>query len=99
MNGQYSWLIDQVNFNIYRILWAPGLENMADYFTKHFAAAHHRSVRPFYVHMRNSPRIIRKVDKKVSDKKVSDEKISARLRGCVYIPTIPVTRTRATLVW
>ena len=37
MNGQYFWLIDQVNLNTYRIKWAPGLENMADYFTKHFA--------------------------------------------------------------
>ena len=99
VNGQYFWLIDQVNLNTYRIVWAPGFKNVADYFTKYFAAAHHRSVRPFYVHMHNSPRVIRKVDKKVSDKKVSDKKVSARLRGCVNIPTIPVTRTRAPLVW
>ena len=26
MNGQYFWLIDQVNLNTYRIKWAPGLE-------------------------------------------------------------------------
>ena len=99
MNGQYFWLIDQVNLNTYRIKWAPGLKNMADYFTKHFAAAHHRNVRPFYVHMQNSPRVIQKVNKKVADKKVSDEKVSAQLRGCVNIPTIPVTQTRAPLVW
>ena len=67
---------------------------MADYFIKHFAAAHHRNVRPFYVHMHNSPRVIRKANKKVSDKKVS-----ARLRGCVNIPTIPVARMRAPLFW
>ena len=36
MNGQYFWLVDQVNLNTYRIKWAPGLKNMADYFTKHF---------------------------------------------------------------
>ena len=94
MNGQYFWLIDQVNLNTYRIVWEPGIENMAEYFTKHFASAHHRNVRPFYVHMHNSPRVIRKVEKKVSDKKVS-----ARLRGCVNIPKIPVARTRAPLVW
>ena len=99
MNGQYFWLIDQVNLNTYRIVWAPGLKNMADYFTKHFAAAHHRNIPPFNVHMHNSPRLIRKVDKKVPDKKVSDEKVSARLRGCVNIPKIPVARTRAPLVW
>ena len=99
MNGQCFWLIDQVNFNTYQIKWAPGLKNMADYFTKHFAAAHHRDVRPFYVQMQNSPRVIRKVRKKVYDKKVYDKKESARLRGCVNIPTIPVARMRAPLVW
>ena len=99
MNDKYFWLIDQVNLNTYQIKWAPGLENMADYFTKHFAAAHHRDVQPFYLHMHNSPRIIRKVNKKVSDKRVSDKKVSAQLRGCVNIPTIPVAQTRAPLVW
>ena len=99
MNGQYFWLIDQVNLNTYQIKWAPGLENMAYYFTKHSAATHHRDVRPVYVQMENSPRVIRKVKKKVSDKKVSDETVSAQLRGCVNIPTIPVARTRAPLVW
>ena len=99
MNGQYFWLIYQVNLNTYQIKWAPGLKNMADSFTKHCAVAHHRNVRPFYVHMHNSPRVIWKVNKKVSDKKVSDEKVSARLRGCVNIPTIPVARMRAPLAF
>ena len=53
MNGQYFWLINQVNLSTYRIVWAPGLEKLADYFTKHFAAAYHCNVRPFYVHMHN----------------------------------------------
>ena len=57
MNDQYFWLIDQINLNTYRIKWAPGLENMADYFTKRFAAAHHCDVRTFYVQMKNSPRV------------------------------------------
>ena len=69
MNGQYFWLKDQVNLNTYRIEWAPGLENMADCFTKKFAAAHHQPVRQFYIQMQNSPRVIQKVNKKVSDKK------------------------------
>ena len=84
MNGQYFRLIDQVNLNTYRIVWAPGLENLADYFTKHFAAAHHRAVRPFYV----SPCVIRKVDRTVS----------ASLRGCVDVPAKPAARLRAPLV-
>ena len=53
MNGQFFWLIDQVNLNTYQIVWSQGLENLDDYFTKHFAAVQHRNVRPFYVHMQN----------------------------------------------
>ena len=94
MNGQYFWLIDQVNLNTYRIKWAPELENMAYSFTKNFAATHHRDVRPFYVQMENSPRVIRKENKKVSDRNMSDEKVSARLRGCVHIPPVPVLPVR-----
>ena len=93
MNGQYFWLIDQVNLNIYRIVWEPGLENLADYFTKHFSAAHHRSVRPYYVQIPNSPRTIRKVNRE------ADEKKYARLRGCVDVPSRSVARRRAPLVW
>ena len=49
MNGQFFWLIDQVNLNIYRIVSEPGLENLADYFTKTIMAAKHRAVSPYYV--------------------------------------------------
>ena len=66
MNGQYFWLIDQVKVKTYRIVWAPGLENLADSITRNFAAAHHLNVRPFYVHMHNSPRVLSKVNRKVS---------------------------------
>ena len=93
MNGQYFWLIDQVNLNIYRIVWTYGLENLADYLTKRFSAAHHRSVRPYYVQMPNSTRTIRKVNRE------ADETKYARLRGCVDIPDRSVARRRALLVW
>ena len=93
MNGQYFWLIDQVNLNIYRIVWAPGLENLADYFMKTNSAAHHRAVRPYYVQMPNSPRTIIKVSRN------SDETNSARFRGCVDVPARSGARGRAPLVW
>ena len=71
---------------------------MADYFTKHFAATHHLDVRPFYVQMENSLRVIRKVNKKVSDRKVSDRKVFAQLRGCVNSArTISLVVVRAIL--
>ena len=93
MNRQYFWLIDQVNLNTYRIVWASGLQILADYFTKHFLAAHHRAVRPYYVQMPNSPRTIRKVNKEAEGTN------SAQLRGCVDVPARSSVRVRAPLVW
>ena len=54
MNMRYFWVIDQVNMKYFRVRWAPGLQNLADYFTKHHTAAHHLKVRPYYVHMSKS---------------------------------------------
>ena len=93
MNGHYFWLINQVNLNTYNIVWAPGLENLADYFTKHFLAEHHLAVRPYYVQMPNSTRTIRKVNKEV------DGTNSAQLRGCVDVPARSGACGRAPLVW
>ena len=93
MNGQYFWLINQVNLNTYRILWASGFENLTDYFTKHFPAAHHRAVIPYYVQMPNSPRTIRKVNTEAEGTN------SARLRGCVDVLARFGARGRASLVW
>ena len=93
MNGQNFWLIDQVKLGRLRIVWAPGLENRANYFTKHFPAAHHRAVRPYYVHMPNLPRTIRKVIRE------TNKTVSARLRGCVDVPAKTIARERTPLVW
>ena len=45
MDMRFHWLRDreaQGQFNIY---WRPGNTNLADYFTKHHAPAHHANVR------------------------------------------------------
>jgi len=45
MDMRFHWLCDreaQMQFNIY---WHPGSTNLADYFTKHHAPAHHVNVR------------------------------------------------------
>eukprot|EP00804_Cyclotella_cryptica_P024021 CCRYP_020049-RA/>CCRYP_020049-RA protein AED:0.41 eAED:0.41 QI:0/-1/0/1/-1/1/1/0/276 len=46
MEMHFFWVTDQVNRRIFQIKWHPGQENLADYFTKHFDARHHVSVRP-----------------------------------------------------
>ena len=51
----YFWIVDQVDRKIYKVQWYPGQENLADYLTKHFESWHHIEVRPWYLHMENSP--------------------------------------------
>ena len=52
---KFYWLISRVEQNQFRIYWDRGETNLADYFTKHHPASHHRRVRPIYVNQTNSP--------------------------------------------
>ena len=55
MEKNFFWVADQVARNNFNVTWHPGKENLADYFTKHFDAKHHQTVRPYYLHQQNSP--------------------------------------------
>lgn len=52
---RFYWLRDRVEQNQFHIYWAPGANNLADYFTKHHSPQHHLAVRPIYVHTISSP--------------------------------------------
>ena len=54
MEKNFFWVADQVARNNFNVTWQPGKENLADYFTKHFDAKHHQTVRPYYLHSQNS---------------------------------------------
>ena len=41
----YNWLEDRISNKDIQLLWKPGKSNVADYFTKHFAASYHRMIR------------------------------------------------------
>lgn len=43
---RFYWVRDRVAQGHFRIYWAPGAHNIADYFTKHHSPAHHRYMRP-----------------------------------------------------
>ncbi len=43
---------------MFDFLWHLGLKNLADYQSKHHAGSHHAAVRPYYLHMDNTPRIL-----------------------------------------
>ena len=49
MDMRYYWLKDRVAQKQFFAFWRRGNTNLADYFTKHFPASHHKSIRETYV--------------------------------------------------
>jgi hypothetical protein len=47
---QFYWVHNQQQQGHFNIFWAPGSDNLANYFTKHFLARHHQAMHPIYVH-------------------------------------------------
>ena len=47
------WIKDRIKQNQFKIHWEKGKNNKADYFTKHFAPKHHKSMRYIYLHPPN----------------------------------------------
>jgi hypothetical protein len=58
MEMRYFWLLDGKIQRLFDFQYHPGLENMADYPSKHHSGPHHQQVRPFYVHTEKSPRVL-----------------------------------------
>jgi hypothetical protein len=46
---RYYWLRDKENQQMFKIFWERGIDNNADYFTKHHSTGHHREIRARYV--------------------------------------------------
>ena len=86
MEMRFFWVTDQTKLGNFDIQWHPGKENLADYFTKHFDSRHHQEVRPWYLHVHNSPRHLPRAE------------APSTLRGCVgtlrngYIKSVPLPR-------
>ena len=89
-NMRYFRIFEQVEAKQFKVLWEPGLENLADCFTKHHLDQHHRKVRPFYVHEYNSTDVLMKAP------------APRYLQGCVnpdkpsYNPRLPLPTVGAT---
>jgi hypothetical protein len=50
MDMRYYWLRDKVRQKQFNVFWVPGINNLADYPTKHHSGAHHRKVRDIYLY-------------------------------------------------
>ena len=82
MNMRYFWLLCNEAQKIINVEYHPGLENLGDYPTKHHTGAHHKHVRPYYVHEEGrSPTILPRA-----------ERPSAR-QGCVGTGGVPPAST------
>jgi hypothetical protein len=58
MEMRYFWLLDGETQKYFKFYYQPGLENLGDYPSKHHTADIHQHVRPYYVHMDNSPTLL-----------------------------------------
>ena len=55
MEMRYFWLLDQYAQQNFDFQHHPGQENLADYPSKHHTGTGHQHVRPYYLHMKDSP--------------------------------------------
>ena len=55
---RYFWLLDQEAQKYFKSIYQPGQENTGDYPTKHHTGPIHVHVRPYYLHLHNSPKIL-----------------------------------------
>ena len=46
---RYHWLTEQSNLKTFLIYWAKGIDNLADYHSKHHAPQHHKKMRETYI--------------------------------------------------
>jgi hypothetical protein len=68
---RFYWIQDRTRQGQFLIYWRPGADNLGDYHTKHFSAAHHRLMRPNFLHTTN---------------RLAHNAIHLLLRGCVKSP-------------
>ena len=47
---KFYWLKDRATQGEFRIYWAPGAENLGDYYTKVHPPSHHKKINPIYLY-------------------------------------------------
>lgn len=55
MDMRFNWLRCRDTQGQFRYYWRPGTQNLADYFTKHHPASHHKASRPVYLTSSSDP--------------------------------------------
>jgi hypothetical protein len=90
MEIRFFWIGDKVAQGMYKLSRHPGQENLADYQSKHHIGLHLIAVQPWYLHMKNSPWVLPRVER------------PSALKGCVgtlkdrYIRKVPLPQAPRT---
>jgi hypothetical protein len=63
MEIQFFWIGDKFAQEMYTLNWHPGQENLANYQSTHHVGLHHVAVRPWYLHMKNSPWVLPRTER------------------------------------
>jgi hypothetical protein len=64
MDMRFYWLKDRESVEQFKYLWAPGKENLADYWTKHHPPLHHQRMRPIILNNTKLTKIVNEAIKK-----------------------------------
>ena len=88
MDMRFWWLVDRTEQGQFRIFWAPGILNLADYYTKKHPASHHKKVRPIYLYIKGkSPSLTQGCDKILTSKSTTCQHTDTHKHGLPVNPT------------
>jgi len=76
----YFWLLDGEMQQYFKFYYQPRLENLGDYPSKHRTADIHQHIRPYYIHMDNTPTLLPRAMK------------PSTRRGCAEFPGDPYSK-------
>ena len=76
---RFYWLQCRQQQEQFDIYWEPGKTNLADYFTKHHSPAHHKAVRPIYLHDLDQPIDLKGCDKILIDRAAPKKRAYSKL--------------------
>ena len=88
MEMRYFWLLNGEVQKLFRFYYQPGQENLGDYPSKHHSADIHQHVRPYYVHMDNSPTVLPRAAKP-SSRRGCAETLADPYKGKTPLPRVP----------
>ena len=90
---RYFYLLDQAVQKYFIFKYHPGQENLGDYPTKHHTAAIHQHVRLWYLHNKNSPRVL------PQEMRPSSRRGCAGTLGDPYLRQVPLPRIPTSRDW